>query len=252
MVEIAPFVKTDFKAVDKHAPLHSVKAWITGDRAKLPLVVDKDRPFGIVNERALMGKHMDLNAHIHQFTLSTRALAATDSVEQATERLAEFRAAYLPIEDERHKLVGYVSALDLAREGLNRRSASDLAVPVTTLREDQTVGDALHAFAKEYVEYLPVVRADGRVAGVLSRAAILRVEFDNGDKGRKDAGGEKLRILEATVDGLMEPAPAVLAPTESFDTLARAIDEHGYAIVGAAGRIHGIATAETLFRPIGR
>jgi len=166
--------------------------------------------------------------------------------------MAELRAAHLPVEDARGKLVGYVSALDLARQNGAGRTASDLAVPVTMLREDQTVGEALHAFGKEYVEFLPVLRRDGRLAGVLSRASVLRVEFNNGDRGRRDAGGEKVRILDELVGGFMDKPPVVVPATTASRTLAALIEEHGYAIVGTLERVQGIATAETLFRRNGR
>lgn len=253
MAEIAPFVRTDFKAVDKREALHSVKGWLTGDTSKVPIVLDGDKPFGIVNERALMGRSLDLNAHVHQFTLSTRALKSTASIDDARKRMAEFRAAYLPVEDARGRLVGYVRAIDLAREGLNGENARDLAVPVTQLREEQTLGDALHAFQKEYVEFLPVLRRDGRVSGVMRRSDVLKMEFNTGDKGRKDAGGEKFTLLNDPVSGFMDQAPEFVPPETPGIALLETLDDVGYAFVGSRdGRLMGVVTPETLFRPNGR
>lgn len=252
MAEISAFVRTDFKVVDKRDALHSVKGWLTGDTDKVPIVVDDGRPFGIVNERALMGRSLDLNAHIHQFTLSTRALKSTDSLETARAKMAEFRAAYLPVEDARGKLLGYVSAVDLARETLDGEAARDLAVPVTTLREDHTLGDALHAFQKEYVEYLPVVRRDGRVSGVLRRSDFLKMEFNAGDKGRRDAGGEKIRFLNDPVGGFVDQAAPFVRPETPADGLLETLDDVGYALVGTEDKMLGVVTPETLFRVNGR
>ncbi|HET6405125.1 MAG TPA: CBS domain-containing protein [Candidatus Thermoplasmatota archaeon] len=251
MAEIAPFVRTNYKAVDKRDALHSVKGWLTGDTKKVPIIVDDGKPFGIVNERALMGRSLDLNAHLHQFTLSTRALKPTSTLEEAMAKMAEFRAAYLPVEDDQGKLIGYVSALDLARESLGG-AARDLAVPVTELREEQTIGDALHAFQKEYVEYLPVL-SNGRLTGVLRRADVLNVEFNSGDKGRKDAGGEKFSLLQGPVAGYMDNTPAVVPPDLPADALLETLEDSGYAFVGSRdGRFLGVVTPETLFRPNGR
>lgn len=253
MAQIAPFVRTDFKAVDKRDALHSVKGWLTGDTDKVPVVVDDGRPFGIVNERALMGRSLDLNAHLHQFTLSTRALKTTTTVEEAKARMAEFRAAYLPVEDTKGRLLGYVRAVDLARGGLDGESAKDLAVAVTQLKETQTLGDALHAFQKEYVEFLPVVRNDGRVSGVLSRSDFMKMEFNAGDKGRKDAGGEKRHFLNDPVSGFADAAPRFVPPDTPADALLETLDDAGYALVGSTdGRLVGVVTPETLFRPNGR
>lgn len=253
MTEIASFVRTDFKAVDKRDALHSVKGWLTGDTSKVPVVVDDGKPFGIVNERALMGRSLDLNAHVHQFTLSTRALKPTTSIEEAKARMAEFRAAYLPVEDARGKLLGYVRAVDLARGSMNGEAARDLAVPVTQLKETQTLGDALHAFQKEYVEFLPVTGRDGRISGVLSRSDFMKMEFNAGDKGRRDAGGEKIHFLNDPVGGFADTAPSFLPPDTPADALLDTLDDEGYALVGSRdGRLIGLVTPETLFRPNGR
>ncbi|HUR70024.1 MAG TPA: CBS domain-containing protein [Candidatus Thermoplasmatota archaeon] len=254
MADISSFLRTDFKAVDKRDPLHSVKGWLTGDASKVPIVVDDGRPFGILNERALMGRHLDLHAHVHQFALATRALTPDSTPEQARARMAELRAAYLPVEDKRGKLLGYVRAIDLARDELVGERARALAVPVTLLREDQTMGEALNAFAKEYVEFLPVVGRDGRIGGVLSRAKVLEMEFNNGDKGRRDAGGEKFHMLDDPIAGFMDQAPSFVAPEADTKTLLDTLEDAGYAIVerDQGDPAVGLVTPETLFRAGGR
>lgn len=265
MAELSSHVRTDFKAVDKREPLSAVMGWLTGDSGKRPVVVDDDRPFGIVNERALMGRSLDSNARVHQFTLSTRPLPEMATAAEARARMAEHRASYLPIEDERHRAAGYVRAIDLARASLNGEArdpggsarpersvfsaatAADLAVPVTKLKESQTLGEALNVFHKEYVDYLPVLRADGRVTGVLPRASLLRMAFNAGDKGRKDAGGEKFTLLHDPISGFMDDTPRVIAPTAGPTAVLDTLDEAGYALVGSLERSQGIVTPETLF-----
>ena len=252
MADISDLVRTDFKAVDKRDALHSVKGWLTGDTDKVPIVVDEGKPFGIVNERALISRSLDLNAHIHQFTMNTRALKPNATIDQARAKMAEFRAAYLPVEDAKGKLMGYVSAVDLARETLDGEAARDLAVPVTTLREDHTLGDALHAFQKEYVEYLPVLRRDGRVSGVIRRSDFLKMEFSAGDKGRRDAGGEKIHFLNDALGGFVDQTAQFVRPETPAGSILDTLDVDGYALVGTAEKMVGVVTPETLFRVNGR
>lgn len=252
MTGISTYIRKDFKAVDKREALNSVMGWLTGDAKKCPVIVDGEKPFGVVNERALMGRSLDGNAHVAQFTLTTRALRPDTSVEEARARMSEYRVAYLPVEDERSRVIGYVTAIDLARDVLNGERARDLAVPVTQLRESQTMGDAVNAFHKEYVDFLPVMGEDGRLTGVLPRSHVLRFEFNAGDKGRKDAGGEKFTMLHEPVSGFMDEAPHVLPPTADRTTLLDTLEDVGYAIVGSPERAEGIVTPETLFRSNGR
>lgn len=249
MVDISSHVRTDYKAVDKRDELRSVMGWLAGDATKVPIVLDGQKPFGIVNERALMARQLDGKAKIEPYALPTRALPLTASVEEARDRMAELRAAYLPVTDARGKLAGYVRAIDLARENGRSASALDVAVPITALQEQSTLGDALNLFQKEYVDFLPVVRSDGRLTGVLPRRTVLRMEFNTGDKGRKDAGGEKFTMLHDPVGGVMDEAPAFVKPTSSFEEVLDTLDEAGYAIVRKdEGHLLGIVTPETLFR----
>lgn len=252
MVELTPYLRTDHKAVDKRDPVHTVMGWLTGDTTKVPIVLDDDRPFGILNERALMARSLPHNAHIEQYTLPTRALPESATTKAARDRMAEHRAAYLPVENARGKLAGYVRAIDIAQEIADGQHARDMAVPVTLLREEQTLGEALNAFAREYVDYLPVARADGRVTGVLPRRSVLAVEANVGNRGRKDAGGEKFTILNDPVHGFMDDAPTFLAAQDPFDVVMETLRESGYGIVQDGERVVGVVTPQVLFRPNGR
>ena len=253
MDTIASLLRTDFKAVDKRDEIHTVFGWLTGDAKTIPLIVDDGKPIGVLNERALMSRRLDEKAKISSYVLTTHALPLTASLEEASARLREFRAARLPVEDARGKLAGYVTATDIARAMNAERPgrASDLCLPVQTLEEKQTLGDAVHAFSQEYVDYLPVTNGGGIVTGVLPRRAVLRMELDSSaGKGRKDAGGEKFHYLKDAVSGFMDDAPAVLPAAASFDALVRAIERSGYAIVqreNGSGML-GLATPETLLR----
>ena len=253
MATIESLVRTDFKPVDKRDEVRTVLGWLSGDSTKVPIVVDDGKPVGIVNERALMSRRLDQKAHIDQFTLTTRALPWNADLEEAAARMREFRAAHLPVEDKRGKLLGYVTSIDVARAsaGLHGR-ASEMCLPVRSLNEAHTMGDALHAFTQEYVDVLPVMDGGGRITGVLPRRALLQMELSTGhSRGRRDAGGEKFNLLNDPVSGFMDEAPVVLPAAASFDTLLKTIEESGYAIVqrdGATSGVLGIVTPETLMR----
>ncbi|HEX2021919.1 MAG TPA: CBS domain-containing protein [Candidatus Thermoplasmatota archaeon] len=250
MPDISSYIRTDCKPVDKRDGLHNVMGWVTGDSDSVPVVMDGGVPFGIVNERALMGRRIDPNARIETYTLTTRALSPTTPLEEAMARMAEFRAAHLPVANARGKLEGYVSAVDLVRSnGVNRRAA-DLCVPVQALAEAQTIGDALHAFNQEYVDYLPVRDAQGRVSGVLARRTILQYEASAGHgRGRKDAGGEKPQTLHGELGGFADATIVSVRPDAPAAEVVDLVEEHGYCfVIGNDGRLQGVATPQTLVR----
>lgn len=248
--DIHDLVRTDYKAVDKRDGLHSVMGWIKGDTDKVPIITDGGRPFGIVNDRALMGRKLHHNAHVEHFTLTTRALPHNATLDDAMARMAEFRAAHLPVE-EKGKLLGYVSAVDLVRESGVECTANDLCVPVTTLREDQTLGEALHVFSQEYVDHLPVLDAQGRPRGILARRRILQLEADYADgHGRKDAGGNPVTFLDNPVQGFTDNA-VTLPPTAASEDVLDTLESWGYALVeDKGGQFVGIVTPETLARTL--
>ncbi|GEM_PF-6569228 len=255
MSELGPFLRTDFKAVDKRDGIHSVMGWIKGDTDTLPIVVDEGRPFGLVNDRAITtGRRLDERAKVESYSLVTRALPETASLEEVARRMAELRAAFLPIEDKKGKLAGYVSAIDVARErGAADRKARDLAVPIATLRMEQTLGEALHAFSQEYVDHLPVLDGDGRIRGVIHRRDVVVLGANNGDKGRMDAIGERHHPLKDPVSGFADEPVGIVPPHATFEEVERALESWDYAIVSNGdARVLGIITPETLMRSLTR
>lgn len=248
MTDISPYLRTDYKAVDKRDGLNSVMGWVSGDSGKFPIVTDEGKTFGILNERALMGRRLDKNAHVETYSMTTRAVAHDATLEDVARRMAELRAAHLPVEDARGKLAGYVSAIDIARGSTPDASARELCVRVTTLKEAQSLGEALHAFGKEYVDFLPVMNGDGRAAGVIRRRTLLRLETNIDGRGRKDNNGEKIHPLKDAIGGFMEPATRLPASASKAAVLD-ALEDAGHALIEAPdGRLVGIVTPETLLR----
>lgn len=249
MPDIHDLVRTDYKAVDKRDELHSVMGWVWGDSDKLPIVTDQGKPYGIVNDRALITRRLDHHAKLHQYVLATRALTPDTELVEALRRMGEFRAAYMPVE-ENGKLKGFVSSIDLVRELGADRTAGELCVPVTMLREGMTFGDALHAFNQEYVDYLPVFDAQGRLQWVLPRRKVLQMEHQSGANGRKNAGGIKVSWLNDPIDTFCDDAQS-LRHDAPLEVVLKHLEDWGYACVTAKdGRLEGIVTPETLCRAV--
>lgn len=249
MSDLDGILRTDYKAVDKRDAIQSVWGWLSGDSAKVPIVMDGNRPFGVVNERALMSRRINQAAHLESYTLPTRAIREDASLDEVARRMAEARAAHLPVEDKRGRLRGYVSALDVARAQEREATAADLAVPVTALKHTQTIGEALHAFTQEYVDWLPILNGDGKAHAVLPRRTLMRLEANLAEKGRKDANGEKMNPLKDVVEGFSEQIVSRLPASASRDEVLAALDDNGYVLIeGRDGRLLGIVTPTTLLR----
>ena len=57
------------------------------------------------------------------------------------------------------------------------------AHPVT-IREDALIGEAIRLMTAERLKRLPVVDADGRFRGMISRDSLLRTGYGQGNGGR--------------------------------------------------------------------
>ena len=120
------------------------------------------------------------------------------SFQDMAAQLSRFRVSAFPVVDDDGTVIGVVSetdmltrhVLDLARETLagehageeprepDDRTAGDLMTqPAVTITPDESLENAARLMYNCRVRRLPVVDADGRLAGIISRADVLAV-FD--------------------------------------------------------------------------
>jgi CBS-domain-containing membrane protein len=135
-------------------------------------------------------------------TRSVIAVHRRASFKDMAARLSRFRVSAFPVVDEDGKVIGVVSetdllarlALDLAREALAEKhvgyelrgpdglSAGDLMThPAVTITPDESVEHAARLMYNCQVRRLPVVDADGRLIGIISRSDVLAA-FDRTDE----------------------------------------------------------------------
>lgn len=242
-------IRTDYRAVEKNAELRNVIGWLSGDVEKPPILMDDGRPVGIVNDRSLMRRRLDWKSKVHKHLTATKALSPDIGADDAMRRMHEFRASYLPVADEKGAPKGYLRAVDLAREMDGDWNAASLCVNVTRLQPTATMGEALHAFGKEYVDVLPVVNGDGKVRGVIRRRTLVQLEAGRGHgRGRYDADPERPDPLAGEVDGFIDAATATLKPDASRDEVLETLQKFGYAVVqDGRDQFVGIITPATLF-----
>jgi CBS domain-containing protein len=146
--------------------------------------------------------------------------------------LRQNRVSAFPVLDDSGQVIGVVSEADLLTKealdggydgmpgmitGLLRHkeqakargiTAGDLMTrPAVTVAPDETVESAARLMRKNKVKRLPVVDADGHLAGIISRADVLAV-FDRSDEeiGREITGEvihEGMTTMKTTVEDVM-------------------------------------------------
>ncbi|MEW2412856.1 CBS domain-containing protein [Streptomyces sp. NPDC046866] len=94
--------------------------------------------------------------------------------------LHEFDITAVPVVDETGHPVGVVSEADLLRRrtaGAAPTAEDLMTSPAVTARAEWSVVRAARVMQRHGVKRLPVVDADGRVVGVLSRSDLIRLFF---------------------------------------------------------------------------
>jgi len=175
--------------------------------------------------------------------------------------LRQYRVSAFPVLDEAGQVIGVVSESDLLAKlaladedhmpglisGIVRHkqlekargvTAADLmTAPPVTVSPDETVEHAARLMYERGVKRLPVVDADGKLAGIVSRADVLTVY------GRPDAEiGEDIRISVLSTEGAANPGAFDVAVTEGVVTLTGRPQtcEQGHDIVSRARHVEGV------------
>jgi CBS domain-containing protein len=158
--------------------------------------------------------------------MSTRPIWVSESTsfKEIAARLREFRVSAFPVLDADGRVIGVVSEADLlvkeavpdepnviwgllagivhhaARVKAGAVTAADLMTsPAVTVGPDDTIEHAARLMFTHRVKRLPVVDADGRLAGIVSRSDVLAV-FDRPDTEIRQ------EIMSKVISGRSEPS----------------------------------------------
>jgi len=129
------------------------------------------------------GKWNDMNAHD---VMSVNIVAAKDNataIEIAT-RLVLGPFNGLPIIDDRGKVMGIITTIDLLQainegKNLDDMSAGDLMTrSPAVIYQDTTTTEMIDIMYRKRIDMLPVVEEDHRLIGIVSRQDILREKLN--------------------------------------------------------------------------
>jgi len=189
------------------------------------------------------------------------AVRKNASYKDMAARLRRYRVSAFPVLDDDGKVIGIVSETDLLTKealdgeapgffsGMLRRkeqakaaavTAADLMTsPAVTITADDTVAHAARVMYGRRVRRLPVIRADGHLIGIISRADVLSV-YSRPDEEIKDE-------ITGTVilDGfLVDPARFTVTVNDGIVTIDGKPETTttGHEIIDAIRHVEGVVS----------
>jgi CBS-domain-containing membrane protein len=193
----------------------------------------------------------------------------TATFKEIAARLREFRVSAFPVTDADGKVIGVVSEADmLAKEAQQDRpgvrgrvaglvhhaerakaagiTAADLMTsPAVTVAPEDTAEHAARLMYTRRVKRLPVIDADGRLAGVVSRSDVLAV-FDRADDEIREE-------IVAMIPAQSEPSWYSVVVRDGIVTLEGSPEtvSIGHGIISRARHVQGVvAVRDRLAYPV--
>jgi CBS domain-containing protein len=206
-------------------------------------------------------------------TAKPQSIAADASLGEAARMLLSSIFTGLPVVDERGRPLGVITQGDLMRKGsmplrlgllaesdqdrreavlallANHRADAAMSAPAIAITEDQPLSEAVDLMLERQVKRLPVVDAQGRLTGMLSRLDIFRtVMREAPDWKTFQAQNIEVSHLKTVGDIVRRDIHAV-APDTPLDEVIRVIDSNDIqrvAVVDAQGKLLGLISDRDL------
>jgi CBS domain-containing protein len=204
------------KSVGVDTPLSDVtRLLLSSVFSGLPVVDSQDRPVGLITQGDLIARA--------ELPLRLGLLAESDA-------------------DRLEKVLDHLAA---------RKASEVMTTPVITIARDRPLSEAVEKMLSKGVKRLPVVDADGRLEGMLSRLDIFRTVMHTAPDW-KTFTAQKIEVKDLKrVGGILRRDTQTVGPDTPISEVIRIIDRDDIqrvAVVDDAGRLLGLISDRDLLR----
>jgi len=228
-------VRRDFREVDKNDEISKIFGYLYGE-ADFPIVMDGKKPWGIIDERRLIKSKLSGKEKVKDFVVGVPKLDATYSIAKAKDRMIKSGVDTLIVTKEK-ELLGYVTAIDIAKEIGVEKNAELLMRSLEAVNENDEISEALNLMRRRNAKMLPVV-SNKRFVGVIGIGNILKLLTTH--EKITDYHQEKTSLLAAPVKGYMESGIKTCSLKDKAEKIIEVIEEQGFAVVCKKGEYVGI------------
>lgn len=223
---IEKLVRKDFKIIDKKEGISKIFGYLKKE-AHFPIIMDGKKPWGIIDERRLIKSRLLGNEKIKDFVIGVPKIDMSYSIRKAKEIMLKSGVDKLIVTSNK-ELIGYITAIDVARELGNNKNAELLMRYVEAINEDDCIGDAINMMKRQNEKVLPVL-SNNKFSGIIGIRNIISLISTH--EKITNYHQEKTSLLDAPVKGFMERGIKTCSPKDGIKDIVEILDEQEFAIV---------------------
>ncbi len=239
---LGDIVRKDFKEIDKNEEVSKIFGYLYEEK-DFPIIMDGKKPWGIIDERRLIKTKLSGREKVKGFVVGVPKLDASYSIRKAKEKMVKSGVDVIIVTSNK-ELLGYVTALDIAKKIGIDKNAEMLMRYVDGVGEDDEIGEVINLMKKRNERFLPVLDGN-KFLGIVCVRDILKVITTH--EKITDYHQEKTSLLEAPIKGFMERGVKVCSPYEK-EELIDIMEEQGFAVVCKNNEYMGIIEPLDLLR----
>ncbi len=210
---------------------------------QIPIVNDTSDYLGMVFAKEFLSVNASPESKLKGFVSKTPTLGREATVERAIEMILNTGNRAFPVIENRSKLVGIVSEMDIVVNARFGHSKADSVMSGAIVQEgEDTLGNALSKMRRYNISRLPVISKDGVLTGIINVLDIAHVISKPRERASKSPGVGTMAVVRIVkVKDIMRNAYSVEQGSK-IDELTDDLKDHEEVVVVGNSRPIGVIT----------
>src|SRR5262245_13219687 len=199
---------------------------------QIPIVNDTSDYLGMVFAKEFLSVNASPESKLKGFVSKTPTLGREATVERAIEMILNTGNRAFPVIENRSKLVGIVSEMDIVVNARFGHSKADSVMSGAIVQEGEyTLGNALSKMRRYNISRLPVISRDGVLTGIINVLDIAHVISKPRERASKSPGVGTMAVVRIVkVKDIMRNAYSVEQGSK-IDELTDDLKDHEEVVV---------------------
>ena len=177
---------------------------------QLPVTDNEGKYVGMIFAKEFLNLNAQPSSKLKHFIVKTPVLSPNDTVEKCTQLIVTTGNRALPVV-ERAGLVGIVSESDVAlTANFGHATVDEVMSGAIVIEESSTLANALNKMRRYNISRLPIIKANGLLAGIINALEIARIlSVPRERMGKPPAVSSTIHPRDTTVREIMRRVESV-------------------------------------------